>query len=191
MIRRHAYCDTFRVWIPGHLPWRTQLALKRIDPQMHYERGDANKCFHARVAGRRALYVVRLTFQKLDERIVAILEKQFPKGKPQPLLNAVHLALDLAAATPEAAADVQQFLDRSLLKRGHRRKHRITRFGDTQYIGNRGGRTSVAMYSDKPDRHKGGPCCHIEYRLQGRDVLVARGLRRVLSPGRKLHVSVE
>jgi hypothetical protein len=163
--------------LPRHLQWSVQRALKGIDPQMHYERTRPNQIVSAKLGKSTVYYVARLTFQKLDERIVEILEKQFPRGGPQPMVNRVDLALDLAARTKEGAADLQHFFDRALLKRGHRVQHQITRFGNTQYIGNRGGRTSVALYSDKADRHKGGACCHIEFRLQGRDVVAARGIR--------------
>lgn len=175
--QRVAYFDTVKVLIPRHLNKDEQARLKDLDPSMHYELKirEGKPGFLCSHAGEAHLFVAGLTFQYLTVELTRAIEEIFENGPP-PLVNAAHIALDLIVGTRDDAEALQEYLELRYLKRGHSKGHRIIRCQTTRYYGRRRQRNVVAIYSDRPCRIEGNPCCHIERRLQGRGALREQGI---------------
>jgi len=171
-LTRHAYVDTFRVWLPHHLNRGARASLREMDPGMHYTEA-REKEFWAKQGGAWIRYIVAVTFQSLDRNITEVLEQHCHR----PLVNGVHLALDWVFATQKDALRAGDFAKHHIVKRGHRGSHPIDRFKESDYYGRRGSRNTLAIYADKQYRHGAGYACHLEARLQGRAALTERGIR--------------
>jgi hypothetical protein len=173
--KRHAYIDTFRVWLPHHLHGDLQVALREMDPRMHYEPARDGDF-------RIRRYVVRLTFQKATKEIIELLEG----NTRRPTVNAVHLALDLVFANQKDSLLAGDFINAHILKPYHRgsvttpekkkKKKKSNEKLNTTYYGPRWGRNTWAVYGDKSYRHGPGYACHIEARIQGREAVAQRGI---------------
>lgn len=172
-----SYFDTVRVFIPFHLSKSQQETLKSLDRSMHYMAMEkiGRKGVSCNFRARAYRYVAALTFQRLSQELVQLVQGMF-RGGPPPLVSKAHIALDLTAATKCDAELVQEIIELGFLKRGHRIDHSINKYRNTRYYGHRGDRNVVAIYSDKPCRIGGDPCCHFEIRLQGRQALHEQGL---------------
>lgn len=171
------YFDTVKVLIPSHLSKAEQTMLKDLDASLHYDAKDQNgmRGVFCAYQGRTYPFVAVLTLQRFSRELVEIMEEIFKKGPP-PLVTAAHVALDLIVTNREEAELLQDGIETRLLKRGHRLSHSIAKYKNTRYYGQRGLRSVVAIYSDKPCRIGGNPCCHVERRIQGHPALKEQDL---------------
>lgn len=82
-------------------------------------------------------------------------------------VNYVEVALDLITADYRDAVKIQEYLDRHLVRlwRGNRK---TGHHGNTSYaVNKRWVSRNRAMYSGRPSKIIGAPCCHVELRFAG------------------------
>ncbi len=92
-------------------------------------------------------------------------------------VQALHVALDFMADTPEEAANLTTWLRARFVKRW-RGKHRRRDFRRTAYwSAQRWGSNNLAMYGDRPSKLTGRPCAHLEWRVSGTSQVKALGIR--------------
>jgi hypothetical protein len=91
-------------------------------------------------------------------------------------LNAVHVAFDFHVADLHGAEHLQQHFDQRLRQTWRRRQDRGSEFG-TLYLRRRpNAARNIAIYSDKPSKPDGSPCCHVELRFTGAEACRAANL---------------
>jgi len=123
-------------------------------------------------------YRVRLVLQQPSDEAFQFLQQKL-SGQPAPLINRVDVALDLISGSLADAEKLPLYIDSSLYKPYHRPAHIVTDYQGTTYIGFKNGYTKYVIYADKPSRHIGLPCCHLECRFQSTRVVSALGIRSI------------
>jgi hypothetical protein len=91
------------------------------------------------------------------------------------LLSRVDIALDLLTNTRTEAEEVKAILDRHLVMAWHGMQ-KLSRVKETTYFGGRPARNNIAIYSDRPSKVNGSPCCHTEWRITGAQPVRAAGV---------------
>jgi len=103
--------------------------------------------------------------------------KQRLRGRLAPMINHVDCALDFVTSTRAKAEKLQLAIDARWYKQYHRRKHDVAVFEQsTTYFGFKNWQSKYVTYADKPSRHGGGPCCHLECRFQSKRPVAALGI---------------
>jgi hypothetical protein len=163
-----SYFDTIAVWLDKK-PSNKQLAdLKRWCGERHVEQKQAwwNPAYRCRLQLHQP---TRLAFKLL----VQLAES----SKIPPCVNQVHIALDWIMKNLSEAQALDGFVDDHLVQKWQRKRglkyHKNSRYSAPPKPW-RGQRTAV--YADKPSRHTGQPCVHLEWRVNGAATIKRLGI---------------
>ena len=166
---RLSYVDTARVHVPRRLV-DEEAAMLRSFCKWEYGRSRKRKpkpYFNGR------MYLERLDIQRPKTDAINYLRQLFAHEAP-PIMNAVHISLDLITETPEEARRLQEYIVTHIYIPYFSQVRGFTAFegeqsdSTTYYFGRQGRPETIAVYSDKSSKiATNQPCCHFEMRLQG------------------------
>lgn len=95
------------------------------------------------------------------------------------LLNQVHLALDLITDSAKDADELHVRWATHLHRTHLRGTTEAYQVKTTDYVGPLWGRRQDTTYSDRPSKHNGLPCLHVEHRLNGLSLVHGAGIKSV------------
>jgi hypothetical protein len=80
-------------------------------------------------------------------------------------------------STAAEAEKLQAYVDAHWYKPYHRETHKVEVYANsTTYLGFKNWQSRYVTYADKPSRHTGEPCCHLECRFQSRRTVAGLGI---------------
>ncbi|MGB7543937.1 MAG: hypothetical protein WBM28_18210, partial [Burkholderiales bacterium] len=121
-------------------------------------------------------YRVKLVLQQPSRDAFEFLRQRL-RERPAPMINRVDCAFDFLTSNHAKAERLQLYIDARWYKPYHREKHGVEIFAQaTTYLGFKNWKSRYVTYADKPSRHMGGPCCHLECRFQSARVVAALGI---------------
>ena len=166
LIKAISYFDTVRVWLPHHLNKEQKASLKKLCGSLNYHgrKGREFDICRFKLNGRMHRYAVAVLLNQPSSEAIAFLAELFPRDIP-PIINSVHIALDFLTCTTLDAERIQTLINRSLYRGYLNRKEPPKSVKGTWYSHPRGAPSVLTSYSDRPCRHTGSPCCHVEIRL--------------------------
>jgi hypothetical protein len=166
--KKHAYFDHVRVWFDTEAPPGTEARLRNLCG------GGVKSSFvpmelYTTRAGKKIASRQWLSSWELFQPTNAAFTYLRAQTQGRSLINYVEITLDWITDTLLEAEELQEFLESHLIKPWHGQRP-FGRYRTSLYYGERpkGGYTNLLCYSDKPSRMTGDPCCHVEWRLQGR-----------------------
>lgn len=161
IFQRIPYIDT--VWIL--LGERDGAAVRR---EMDWLKSVCGSVRRERIKRRRGALGTRFRFrlilhQPAGEALQFLHWLFVDKGKSRIVICRLDASLDLVVVDASAAVELQHYMEQCLVQRWHRGF--VTIYKSTMYTRRRKSHNNIAIYSDRPSKITGEPCCHMEWRI--------------------------